>query len=278
MYWIIHFIIQHRVISSLVLTVFLSLWMLTANPVQQQKIARTLSFTIFYPFQFTIYQAKRVKNIFWENIRLKEEITNLSIKCARLEEAAAENIRLRQLLGFDREIAYTLIPAHAVVREPSYLYRSIIINAGRKKGVALYMPVVNKAGVVGKVIQVMNNLSLVQLFRDPSERISIMLKHKGEVGIMETVDGLSFSIKYRKYVEVMEGDTVVTSGLGGIYPRGINAGIVKKVKDTDDPLFKDIIISPLVDFEHLEEVFVIKLDPQWESFRNDLDSIEFIND
>ena len=255
------------------LTILLSLWMLTANTAGQQKTARFLTLSIFYPFQFTVHQATRIKNIFAENKKLKEEITNLSIRYAILEEAAAENKRLRNLLGFEKKFPYTLLPARAVVREPSYIYRSIIISAGRIKGAARYMPVVNKDGVVGKIIQAMPNISLVQLIRDPSERISVMIKKNNEVGILETIDSKNFFIQYRKHAEVNKGDTIVTSGLGGIYPKGLNVGVVSEVKEIDDPLFKDVYVVPCVDFEHIEEVFVMQLDPQWAAFRSELDSL-----
>lgn len=273
MYWIIQFIIRHKDVSSLFLTVFLSLLMLTANTGRQQKIARSLTVSIFYPFQFTAHQATRIKNIFAENKKLKEEITNLSTKYALLEEVAAENKRLRGLLGFEKKISYTLLPARAVVREPSYIYRSIVISIGKKQGVSKYMPVVNKDGVIGKITQVMQNISLVQLIRDPSERISVMIKKNHGVGILETIDSKNFFVQYIKHAEVNNGDTIVTSGLGGIYPKGLNVGIVTGIKDSDDPLFKDVSIKPCVDFEHIEEVFVMQLDPQWAAFLSELDSI-----
>jgi rod shape-determining protein MreC len=274
MYWIIQFIIQHKNASSLFVTVLLSLLMLSADLSKQQQIARILSLSIFYPFQFTIHQITNINNIFHENKKLKEEITTLSVKCSLLEETAVENGRLRTLLGFDSKISYTLLPAHAVVREPSYLYRSLVINIGQNKGVSLYMPVINKSGVIGKVIQVMPSICLVQLIRDPSERVSVMTKRNNDVGIFETADSRNFFIKYRKYIDISKGDTVVTSGLGGIYPKGLNVGIVKEIKDIYDPLFKDVIITPAVNFEHIEEVFVVKLAPKWETFRVELDSLE----
>lgn len=274
MHWIIQFIIRHRNVSSLFITVLASLVMLTANTQKQQKIARSLTLTIFYPFQFAVYQATRIKNIFAENEKLKEEITNLSTRYALLEETAAENKRLRKLLGFEKKISYTLLPARAVVREPSYIYRSLVISIGAKKGISRYMPVVNKDGVVGKITQVMQNISLVQLIRDPSERISVMIKKSHEVGILETIDSKNFFIQYRQHAEVNKGDTIVTSGLGGIYPAGLNVGTVTGIEESDDPLFKNVHIKPCVDFDHIEEVFVMQLDTQWAAFRSELDSID----
>jgi rod shape-determining protein MreC len=136
------------------------------------------------------------------------------------------------------------------------------------------MPVVNKDGVIGKITQALHNISLVQLIRDPSERISVMIKKSHAVGILETLDSKNFFIQYRKHAEVKEGDTIVTSGLGGIYPKGLTVGTVTGIHDSDDPLFKDVVMKPCVDFDHLEEVFVMQLDPQWAAFRSELDSID----
>ncbi len=278
MHWIIRFIVQHKSVSSLLFTIVLSLIMLSADTMQQQRIARALTLSVFFPFQFTINQVSRAKYFFTQNIKLKEEITNLSLKCSLLENAATENKRLRELLGFQEQFDYTLLPARAAVREPSYLYRTIVINVGKKHGVSLYMPIINKDGVIGKIIQVMPNISLAQLIRASSERISVMNKKGLEVGILETEDRRRFFIRYRKHAVVAIGDTVVSSGLGGIYPRGLYVGVVKNIKDRNDPIFKYVYIKPFVDFEHIEEVFVIKYAPQWASFREELDSLGMDND
>jgi rod shape-determining protein MreC len=247
--------------------------MLSANTTHQHQVARLLTLTVFFPFQYVINQTTRAKYFFTENKKLKEDIARLSVKYALLEEETAENRRLRDLLGFEKNFSYSLLPARAVVREPSYLYRTIVINAGKNKGIQQYMPVINKDGVVGKVIQVMPAISLVQLIRAPSERISVMIKKSGEVGIMETENRRDFFVKYRKYADIQPGDTVVASGYGGIYPRGLYVGLVTKIKEKNDPLFKYVSIKPLVDFEHIEEVFVMQLSPQWSTFREELDSL-----
>ena len=137
------------------------------------------------------------------------------------------------------------------------------------------MPVINKDCVVGKIIQVMQNISLVQLIKAPSERISVMTKNSQEAGILETTDSKSFFIKYRKHADITVNDTIITSGLGGIYPRGINVGSVTKIKDKNDPLFNYVSLKPFVDFDHLEELFVMQLSSKWSVFRAELDSIGF---
>ncbi|MFP4417960.1 MAG: rod shape-determining protein MreC [Fibrobacterota bacterium] len=275
MHWIIQFIGRHKDVSSLLLTVLLSLWMLSVNSTKQQQIARTLTLSIFYPFQFTFQQVTRAHNIYKENKRLREELTQVKTRIDLLEEKASENLRLRSLLGFGQDFTYNLLPARVVAREPSHLYRSMVINAGKKQGIGLYMPIVTKDGLVGKVIQTLPNISLTQILKDPSARTSVMVKRTRFVGILETENGRSFFIRYRNHVDVQPGDTIITSGLGGIYPKGLSVGEVTKIANNYDPLFKKAFVKPSVDFEHLEEVFIIRLSPQWSAFRTELDSIEF---
>ena len=274
MQWLIQFIVHHRNISSLFLTIVVSLWMLASPAPRQATIARMLTMSVFFPIQFTFQQVTRARNIFAENRRLKEELTSLRTSASLLEEKAAENKRLRELLGFSEDLPYTLIPARVVAREPSQLYRSLVINAGSRHGVGLYMPVVTKDGIVGKTVQVMRHISLVQILQDPSARTSVMTKRSRSVGILETENGRDFFIRHRTHVEVGPRDTIITSGLGGIYPKGLLVGFVREIEEGHDPLFKKTHLKPSVDFDHVEELFVMQLAPEWTVRRAELDSVE----
>jgi len=273
MQWIIRFFVSHRNISSLALTVIASLWMLSGNPDQQQRIARILTFSVFYPFQFYFNQTTRIKNVVAENRTLKESFANLSVQVAQLSEAGRENERLTEMLGIARQFPYQLVPARVVVRDPSFISRSAIINVGKEQGLLPFMPVMTTHGAAGKIIQVMQHMSMVQLILDPSNRTSVMVQRSREIGILETENGSDFFIMFRAHADVNVGDTIITSGLGGIYPKGLLAGRVAKLTENRDPIFKKAIITPEVDFDRLEEVFVLKLTPQWASFKQELDSM-----
>ena len=136
----------------------------------------------------------------------------------------------------------------------------------------------NEYGVVGKVVQVMHRISLVQLLKDPSNRTSVLFQSTRTVGILETENGNDFFVRCRSHETIEPGDTVVTSGLGGIYPRGLRVGIVKSIKKIRDPLFKEVYVKPSVNFNHLEELYIMRLSPQWAAFRSELDSLEFDHD
>ena len=274
MQWILRFFIQHRTLTTLAITVILSLSMINAPRPVQTGLARSLAFSLFYPFQLVLYQSNRVRNIFAENRRLTRQVTALGAEVAQLREDKRENTRLRNLIDFAGTFAYTLMPVRAVARDPAFPCRSIVINAGADKQLQTFMPIVNVSGVVGRIISVFPHLSLVQLLTDPSSRVSVMITRGRVVGIFETENGRDFFVRCRTHAEAAPGDTVVTSGLGGVYPPALVVGLVDHITDRNDPLFKKVFIKPLVDFDHLEEVCVLRMAPQWASFRSELDSLE----
>ncbi len=274
MHWIIRFIGYHRTIASLIAMVSVCLVLLTSNTARQQQISRVLMFSVFYPFQFYLSQTTRIKNIFAENKAMKLEITAQSATIALLKEKALEIGRLEELLQLHNELSYDLVTARVVAKEPSFISRSAVVNVGNESGIGPYMPVINGRGVVGKVIQSSRHMAMVQLLNDPSNRTGVMIRRTRETGILETENGTDFFIKCRVHAEVAAGDTVVTSGLGGVYPKGMNVGVISKIQEGRDPLFKRLFVIVNVDFNRLEEVFVMRVQSQWASFRDEIDSLE----
>ncbi len=278
MHWIFKFIVAHRRFFSVLLTSLLSLLMLSAPPEKQAATFRFLSITVFYPLQVVLSQSTRIRNIFEENSRLKKEVIRLGAAVAQLQEASVENQRLRSLLNLAENFRYDLLTTRIVAQDPSSSQKSIVVAAGKKDSVAKWMPLVDHHGVVGKVIRVGNGLSLVQLLKDPSNRTSVLFRRTRTTGILETQNGDDFFVRCRIHEPIEPGDTVVTAGLGGIYPRGLMVGTVKSVDKIRDPLFKMVSVTPSVDFDHLEELFIIRLSPQWSAFREELDSLEIGNE
>jgi rod shape-determining protein MreC len=274
MHWILQFFLSHRKVTSLLVTCALSLWMLAAGEVQQCHIARVLTMYVLFPIQWTLDLTTRAGDIWAENKRLKERVAELNTRLAVLEEASAEHERLRQLVGFKAQSQLDLVPVRVVAREPSHQFRSIVIDAGRDQGIERHMPVVDGRGLIGKVVHVLPHLSLVQLLRDPLSRTSVISRHTRVVGILEQEGKTSLCMRHRASAEIDTADTVVTSGLGGVFPKGLPVGRVIEILDDDDPLFSLARVEPFVDFNKLEEAFVMRLSPQWSAFRGELDSLE----
>lgn len=273
MHWILRYLIAHRTATSLAITVTLSLWMISSGSTSQARTARILTLYVFAPIQWTIDLNTLLRNVFAENAKLREREAMLNTRLALLEDAGIEHQRLRKLLGFKEESTYDLVPVSIVAREPVPRPRSMVVSAGQDERLERYMPVVDGRGVAGRIVQVLPHLSLVQLLTDPASRASVLTRTNRVVGILES-DGGSLHMRYRSSDQIDTGDTVVTSGMGGVYPRGLLIGIVVSSRPDDDPLFARARVRPFVDFARLEEAFVMRLSPQWSSFRSELDSLE----
>jgi rod shape-determining protein MreC len=148
-------------------------------------------------------------------------------------------------------------------RDPTGWFQSVIIDKGKDVGLKVNMPVVNADGVVGRLVSVSYNYAKVLLIIDQNSSVDCIIQRSRDDGM---VKGLSSKVCIVDYVlktsDVRVGDMVVTSGLGRVFPKGIPIGEVVDVKDPPEELFKDVKITPTVDFSKLEELLVIlKEDP-----------------
>jgi rod shape-determining protein MreC len=193
-----------------------------------------------------------------ENARLREAAVDLALENFRLREAAVENARLRRLLDFQAASWFRLQPAGVLARDAGRFGRSIKVSRGRGAGIRENMPVVNHEGLVGKVVEVGAGASFVQVLADPDCRVSALVQRTRVPGILgwDPGEGLRL-LDVPHHADVEEGDLVVTSGLGEIFPKGILVGRVERVAYEEGHLFRRIEVRPFVDFSHLEEVFVI---------------------
>jgi rod shape-determining protein MreC len=274
MRWILELIVRYRTIVAVLVAAGISLWMISSPAELQLKTARFLTASIFYPLQITVDQATKAKNIYAENRRLKLQVALLAAEVAQLQDEKVENGRIRKMLDFEERTPFEIIPVSIVARDPSMVQKSVVVNAGKNKGVLPYMPVVGEGGIAGKVVQVMPSLSLVQLINDPLNRTSILVRRSRTVSILQTENGIDFYAFFRNHEDVAAGDTIVSSGLGGIYPRGFPAGVIEKISGGHDHLFKKAVIRPGIDVDHCEELFIIRQPPQWAAFRTELDSLQ----
>ncbi|MEZ4764632.1 MAG: rod shape-determining protein MreC [Calditrichia bacterium] len=135
-----------------------------------------------------------------------------------------------------------------------------MIDVGEDDSVAVNMAVVNANGLVGKIFEVTSSQALVQLLKDRNAFVSARLQGSREIGtIAWTGSGIQLEMQHiLKNIPVEEGEMVLTSGMGGVYPVGIQIGIVVSVKDDERGMFRKILVQPSVNFNALEEVFVVR--------------------
>ncbi|MFC1721344.1 rod shape-determining protein MreC [Patescibacteria group bacterium] len=194
-----------------------------------------------------------------ENNELRQQVDDLMSANAKLREITHENELLRAEIGFQHEYAYETVPAAIVSRSTDPSLRAIEINVGKNKGVEVDMPVIVSAGLlVGRVTEVFETTASVILLVDKQSSINAIVQDTRASGIINGEHGLDLRMDLiPQNEEIQSGQTVVTSGLAGIFPAGLLIGEVGEVQESQNALFKEARITPAVDWDHLEIVFVV---------------------
>lgn len=192
-----------------------------------------------------------------ENQWLRRQNAKLLIENSRLQEALLENRRLRDLLNFKEESALDLIPAKVIGTQEHGFINSIILDAGRADSLQKNMAVVTAQGLVGKIFSVGEHYSVAQLLLDRNFRASAMVQRSRINGIIRWRQGERLELgEIPVRSDVRPNDVVVTSTVSSIFPSGILIGKVKRVEPED--MFLQIDVRPAVDFNKLEEVFIVR--------------------
>ena len=233
------------------------------NPIEKIVVEITA------PFQKIVYSTINSTRNIWlkyfglinarkENIRLKEQIISLKTESYRNQELLATYRRLLRLLQFTERTDQAVLAAQVIGRDPSGFFQSVIINRGKRAGLSVNMPVVNEEGVVGRIVSVSDNYSKVLLLIDQNSAVDCINQRSRDGGI---VKGLSSNTCIMDYVlksaNIEVEDVIITSGIGGIFPKGVPIGRVIDIQDPPDEFFMEIKIEPYVDFSRIEEVLVI---------------------
>lgn len=195
-----------------------------------------------------------------ENDELKEKNSKLETSLRELEIIKAENETLKQFVGLaEKYSTYTSKPAYIIAKDTSNYNNIFIINLGEKDGIKENMTVIADKGLVGHVISVAESTSKVQTIISTSNTVSATLgTSRDNVICRGTLDGNEIKATYISVnASISEGENVETSGMGGIYPKGIHIGTVKQVVNTKNVTDRNLIITPAVDFDKVETVLVI---------------------
>jgi len=193
-----------------------------------------------------------------ENRELRQRVAALSGEVNASREMLLECVRLRSLLGLKNSMDLPTVAARVVGRNRAFLFKSFVIDKGTADGVKVGFPVVVAGGVVGRIIEASWNTSKVLLIVDYNSRIDAFVQKSRIRGILEGCRDLTCVLKYvPRTEEVSVGEPVVSSGLAGVYPKGLLLGRIEEVKKEEAGLFQEIKVSPIVNVEKIEEVIVI---------------------
>lgn len=192
-----------------------------------------------------------------ENEELRREVVRLQREVQDGNERVAAAARLERLLEYRAGTSYKMIVAGVIGRDASGLYRTVLIDRGSKDGVEHQQAVLAPDGVVGRVIKVFPGSSLVLLVTDRSSGIDAIVQRTRDQGVVQGRGGAGCELKYvDRSAEIEVGDYVVTSGMGGRFPKGVWIGQVSDVNRGGD-LFQSVDVRPSAGLERLEEVWVV---------------------
>ncbi len=230
---------------------------LVTSPAQISVTGLTNSVTDF------VKGLREIRDLQRRNAELERVNSSLLVENLRLREVERENQRLRELLAFAEvrpglELRGGQILAKVIGRDTNNFRSFLLIDLGSRHGIEPGMPVVTDQGLVGRISSVTERTSKVLLITDPTSTVNAILQSSrltgavsgrpGDNPIMDFIpQGAQFSV----------GEIVLTSGLGGNFPKGIPIGQVIEIRQRDFEIFQQAVIRPTVDFDRLELVMVV---------------------
>jgi len=201
-------------------------------------------------------------NVRQENKQLTEEVTSLESQRTRLAELEVENRHLSDLLELREVLSTEAVAARVIGADATEVSSTLILSEGSNDGLRRDMAVISTEGVVGKLIAVAPNASRVLLINDHNAGLDAFDQRSRARGIVGGVLDGNLTMKYVDRTEdVKPGDAVVTSGMDGIFPRGLLVGQITQVSQEGPGLFLNIDIRPAADFRKLEHVLILTQKP-----------------
>ena len=207
-------------------------------------------------------QYQLLSNAHEENIALKRKLQTLTANHAQIQELKLEIARLEKLLGASRNLEAPVRLARIVARNKSIYGESFLLDLGSRDGVHKNMPVMHQAGLVGRISRVGNNVSQVLALLDSRSAVNVIAQRARAQGVFAISSEGESEVRYMPLHEEMKpGDLLISSGLGGIFPKGLPVAHITKITDVRG-LFPKIKAKAIVDFSNLEEVMILMTKPK----------------
>ena len=214
---------------------------------------------IFAPLEWPLSRARSLLASWKENSALKDQLASLGLERSALLDAARQNAGLRQALELKQLSSWNLAAAQIAGREPVLLSPDLLIDKGRNDSLLPGMVVISTLGLVGLISSADEGQSAVQTVFSPDSRVSAIDLRSRVLGIYKTQAGSSCLFdRIPLRADVASGDTIVSSGYGGVFPYGLMLGVVEKVEIDKRKLVLDVVIRPALDFNRINQVLVIR--------------------
>ena len=193
-----------------------------------------------------------------QNARLRRENAMLAGRLVQYQEGYLEAGRLQRLLELRDQFHTKAAVATVIDRDPSSVIKTVLISKGTSQGLRVGLPVLADRGIAGRITECSWHVSRVMLITDENSNVDALIHGNRAHGVLQGAGPRGCQLKYiAKTEEVKEGDTVISSGMGRIFPKGVVLGTVKRVDKLEGGLFQKVEVMPSVNFNNLEEVLVL---------------------
>lgn len=193
-----------------------------------------------------------------QNAQLKTRVSDLEEELLQYREALVTSGHLQRIAEMRKDHELPMLPSEVVGFDSGPVFRSVLLDRGGQDGVDSGQPVITDDGVVGLVTATSGNSARAMLVLDSQSAIDAFVQRSRVRGIVRGrgTGSLEFDFAARG-ADVEVGDLVLTSGLGGVYPKGLRLGTIEEAREAEGRLFRKAVLRPAVDFGRLEQVFVM---------------------
>ena len=254
----------------LVVLIIISLVLLSQNNTQGIQKVRTIAFGTFASVTSVFSDIFNISNLKKENEELRRTNAEIMLQLSKLREYAIVNKDLTGLLGFKDSTDYPLITATIISKSLSKSQGTITLNSGKIDGVKPGMPVITDKGIAGIIYSVSDNYSIARTLNNVDLSITVKCERTRENAVMKWIGDRLVMINVPKTFGIKKGDRIVTSEISTIVPVPLPVGVVAEISNVEKGIFNEARIQPFVDFQKVENVFVLGLIRSKE-----IDEIEF---
>ncbi len=237
--------------------VLISTILMLGNSEDRVRKAHWFGKTVFYPFTQSLRWAETNSQLREIVHGLQQQVVDQTLKNLSLQNTLRE---LYNTTTIDLEAEYADFEIAEVIGFSGQFHeRSLIVNKGRNYGIEANHPVISASGIVGKVIQTAETYCIVLPYSNPRFQLPVMNRNSSIQGILQAdISGRVAMNMIRLGSDIAVGDTIVTSNLSRLFPKGYPVGMVKRIKESQDNLFISAELAPFTLVENLEHVFIIR--------------------
>ncbi len=224
----------------------------------KEAVGRAVVATVFAPLEKPLAQLRSLIQSRQENLELRRSLASVSLEIASLKQAAAENAQLREMLGLRERWQWSLEAAEVSSRQPGIFAPDLVIDKGAAEGLAKGMVAVSTMGLVGRLSGIDDRSSVVQSIFHPDFRVSALDLRSRVLGVMRYQPGSGMVLdRVPLQSDIKAGDTLVSSGYGGVMPYGLMLGTVESARANPLRLRLDVKVTPSLDLNRLSQLFVV---------------------